>query len=174
MAVSSISSDYTGRKKDISILQYPNPSLVPEYSAIFSFEKASTAKQTVAPSFGSTTRFCSGVQKLVQRYTIILLTNVSSQENFPAFGTSFLYTLQAGISSVDTLRASQIFRLANYEALSALTDYQNQHPEIPSDERIARADLTGIAMYGGSAAFDITIYTEAGDTLDFLVPLPKP
>jgi len=174
MAVASVSSSYTGRKKDISILQYPNPSVVPEYSAIFSFERAVSSKQTVSPAFGHTTRFCAGAQKLAQRYAIILLTNVTSQENFPSFGTSFLYTLQAGISSVDTLRASQIFRLANYEAVSILMNYQNAHPEIPADERVSRVDLVGIAMYGGSAAFDITLYTEAGDRLDFLVPLPKP
>jgi len=159
MAVATISSNYTGRRKDISILQYPD---------------ASTAStQTMFPVFGKTTRMCAGVQKLVQKYAIILLTNINSQETFPLFGTDFLYPLRAGISPVDNLQATQLFNLASYAAVNTLKRYQIDNPDIPADETITTAELTNISVYGGSASFEVTIKTEAGDTIDFVVPIPK-
>ena len=76
MAIAGITSDYTGRKRDISILQYPDAAILDA--------------QTVTPSFGKNARFCAGVQSLVQKYAIILLTNLGSQEMYPNFGTNYL------------------------------------------------------------------------------------
>jgi hypothetical protein len=159
MSVSNITSDYTGRAKDISILQYPDASLVDA--------------QTVLPRFGKHARFCAGVQKLVQRYTIILLTNVTSQPEFPAFGTSLLFTLKSGISPVDKITAGQIFNFASYQAVEVLRAYQSGKQDLPSDEKIVNASLVSVGLYGGYAAFDVKINTEAGESVPFLVPLPK-
>lgn len=159
MGIAKISTDYTARKKDINLFELPDAS--------------KAAAQTVLPKFGKNARFCAGVQKLIQKYAVILLTNVNSQANYPDFGTDFMYTLRAGISPVDKLRASQIFNLASYDAVSTLKNFQIDHPEIPLDERIASATLSSITLYGGLASFDVSITTEAGSTVDFLVPLPK-
>jgi len=159
MAVSSITPDYTGRKKDISILQYP--------------DAQSNKAQTMSVVFGKNTRFCAGVQKLIQKYAIILLTNITSQENYPEFGTSFLYRLQAGISPVDTLLAAQIFRLASYITVNILKEHQVIDQTIPADERIASASLLSVTLNAGTASFDVSITTETGTDVSFLIPLPK-
>jgi hypothetical protein len=158
MAITGTTTDYTGRKKDISVLQYPDGAI--------------SGPQPVVPAFGKVTRFCTGIQKLAQKYAVILMTNVSSQENYPEFGTSLLYTLKRGISPTDRLAASQIFRLASYIAVQAIKSYQIDRSDIPSDERIVNAELTDLVLYGGYAAFDVTITTEAG-SLKYIVPLPK-
>lgn len=157
MGISKITTDYTGRKKDISILQYPDAS--------------KQDAQDVSPKFGHVSRFCAGPQKLIQRYTIILLTNLKSQENYPNFGTNFLYTLKAGISPKDKLLARQIFQLASYAAVGTLKNYQSK-VNVPPDESIKSAILTGISLYGSYVSFDVKITTDAGDSVDFLVPLP--
>lgn len=159
MAIAGVTTDYTGRKKDISILQYPDATLVDA--------------QTVSPKFGKNTRFCAGVQSLVQKYVVILLTNLESQEKYPDFGTNFMYTLQAGISPTDRLLAAQIFNLASYKTVNTIKEYQQEHADIPSDERIVKATLTDISLRGGSVGFDVTITTEAEDTIQFIIPLPK-
>jgi hypothetical protein len=159
MAIASISTNYTNRTKDISILQYPDASTVDA--------------QIVLPQFGGNARFCTGVQKLIQKYAIILLTNIKSQPAFPTFGTNFLYTLQAGISPVDRVRASQIFVLASFQAVTALRRYQVANPSIPDDEKIVRAELVGLDLYGGYVGFSVNIITVAGDNISFVVPLPK-
>jgi hypothetical protein len=84
-----------------------------------------------------------------------------------------MYTLRAGISPVDQLRAAQVFNLASYDAVKTLKNYQIDHPEMPLDEQIASATLSSITLHGGLASFDVSITTEAGSTIDFVVPLPK-
>jgi hypothetical protein len=159
MPISGTSSDYTGRTKDISIFQSADATII--------------GPQDIAPSFGKRARFCAGVQKLIQRYAIILLSNVNSQPNYPDFGTSFMATITAGISPVDKLAAIQIFSAASYDTVLTLRNYQATHPEIPPDEAISRAELNNISLYGSYAAFDVKIFTEAGTSVKFLVPLPK-
>lgn len=159
MAISGVTTDYTGRKRDISILQYPNAQL----------EDA----QTVFPKFGKNARFCAGVQKLIQRYTIILLTNLKSQEKYPEFGTEFLYTLKAGIDPLDSGGAAHIFSLANFEAVSLIKADQAIQEDIPLDEQLQSASLVNIRLYGDSILFNVQITTEAGDTQAFTIPLPK-
>jgi hypothetical protein len=159
MAISGTTTNYTERKKDISILQYPDATLVDA--------------QDVSPRFGKVGRFCAGVQKLIQRYTIILLTNLNSQENYPAFGTNFMYTLQAGISPTDRLQAAQIFNIASYNAVQLLKAHQQEYPDTPSDERIVSATLSNISLIGSSVGFDVSLKTEATDGIKFIIPLPK-
>lgn len=159
MGIAKTTTDYTGRKKDINLFELP--------------DAANPDRQAVLPKFGKNARFCAGVQKLIQKYAIILLTNVNSQVNYPDFGTDLLYTLQGGISPVDQLRAAQIFNLASYDAVNTLKNYQIEHAEIPLDERISSATLSSITLYGGMASFDVSLTTEAGSSIDFVVPLPK-
>lgn len=158
MPIKNITSDYTGRKKDISILQNPDPLLV--------------GAQNVTPSFGSVGRFVAGVQKTIQRYAIILLTNLTSQKFYPEFGTTFISDLSK-YSAVDALQARQLFVMASFSAVSLMQNYQSRHTEIPLDERINSANLIDIIINQQGVYFSISIKTEAGNILDFLLPLPK-
>jgi hypothetical protein len=159
MPIAGTTTDYTGRKKDISIFQSPDATIV--------------GAQDVMAFFGKQAKFCSGVQKLLQKYAILLLSDYGSQPNYPTFGTEFMSTIKAGISPVDKLAAIQIFSLASYDAVLALKNYQTTHPEIPLDERIVRAELRNTTLYSSYVAFEVVIYTEAGEAVNFVVPLPK-
>lgn len=157
--IASTSTNYTDRKKDISIMHSPDATLA--------------GPQRISLAFGKRGQFCAGLQKLIQKYAIILLTNVGTQFNYPVFGTDFLATIQGGISPVDSLRASQVFNLASYDAVSLLKVYQATRDDIPADERIVSASLTGISLYNSSAAFEVAISTEAGSSMNFIIPLPR-
>lgn len=159
MAVSSVTTNYSTRKRDISILQYPVATL-PD-------------AQTVTPKFGKNARFCAGVQKLVQRYAIILLTNLNSQEKYPDFGTDFLYSVQSGINPTDTGAASQLFSLASYSAVKLIKSDQISRRNVPLDEQLNSATLTNISMLGDNVVFDVSIQTMAGTDVQFVIPLPK-
>ena len=159
MGIYAATTNYTDRKKDISIFQNP--------------DGTAEGTQTVLPLFGKNPRFCAGVQKLVQKYAIILLTNITSQSNYPEFGTAFLYTIKGGIDPTDKIAAAQIFNSASYDAVSVLRAHQATDPTIPADERIYTATLTGIALYSTYISFNVTIKTDGGDAIEFVVPLPK-
>lgn len=159
MAIAKQSTDYTGRKKDLSILQYP--------------DVLSIDGKEVAPKFGNPARFCAGVQKLIQRYTVLMLTNINSQEYFPNFGADFLWPLQSGTDPTDSILARQIFTLADYATVNVIKTYQIDNPELPLDEQLDFTTLRNISLYGGFVSFDVKLTTLAGEIVDFLVPLPK-
>lgn len=159
MAISGTSTNYVDRKKDISILQYPDATIV--------------GAQDMRVEFDLVTKYCSGIQKLAQKYVIILFTNIGSQKYYPDFGTEFLWTLQAGISPTDKIAAAQIFNLASYDAVNTLKRHQAERDNIPLDERIASASLEDISLYGGSVSFSVQLNTEASTGVTFLIPLPK-
>jgi hypothetical protein len=160
MPIKSITSDYTGRKKDLDILQHPDASI--------------PGAQNVTPTFTMSGRFCAGVQKLIQRYAIILLTDITSQQYYPNFGTTFMPRLNAS-SSVDRILARQIFTMASAVAVQTIKNYQIYKKDIPADERIVSASLEKIVVDAkrGGISFDVAISTEAGSVIDFLLPLPK-
>ena len=159
MAIARQVLDYTGRRKDLSILQYPDL-VTPDGGEVF-------------PKFGNPSRFCAGVQKLIQRYTILLLTNINSQDFYPEFGTDFLWPLQSGTDPTDSIAARQIFILADYAAVNVIKNYQIDNPDLPNDEQLDFTTLRNITLYGGYVSFDVKLTTLAGEAVDFLVPLPK-
>jgi hypothetical protein len=167
MSINTITSDYTGRKKDISILQYPNP--------------AFSEPQNVFPSFSKTGRFCTGVQKLIQKYTILLLTNLGSQKDYPLFGTTFVQDVIFKSGALDKILATQLFVLANSAVIRAIKSYQITRDDIPEDERLSTVRLNDVVFNNitingktqRQVGFDIKIDTEAGDSVDYVLPLPK-
>jgi hypothetical protein len=158
MAISGISTSYSGRTVDVSILRTPNPKAI--------------TPTAVAPVFGNPSQLCAGTQKLVQRYTIILLSNTNSQPGYPDFGTAFLKTLNQGLSPVDAIGARQIFSLADYNAVNVIQRYQITNPTIPLDEQLESTELLDLTLYAGSISFSVKLTTLAGDAANFLLPLP--
>jgi hypothetical protein len=158
MPIRNSTTSYVGRKKDISVLQNPDGLIADP--------------QEIALKFGERARFCAGIQKLIQRYAILLLTNIGSQKYYPDFGTDLIYKLQAGISTVDLIGATQLFNLANFEAVNTLLNYQIEDTFSPPDERISSATLSDINIISSSIYFSVTITTEALSSISFVVPLP--
>ena len=159
MPILAETTDYSERIVDVSVLQSPDATL--------------PGGQSMAPSFGNPSRFCAGPQKLIQRYVILMLTNIGSQPEYPEFAAPFLWTLQAGISPVDTIRARQIFSIADYSVVGIIKNYQITNPNLPLDEQLASTKLLRLALGGGYAGFDVQLTTLAGSSINFLVPLPK-
>ena len=145
MAISGISTDYTGRTLDVFISQ----GIDPVYTNV---------AQPVAYNFGSISKSCTGVQKLVQRYLIAL------------FNAGLLNTLQqtqnGGVSQIPPA-----FAVANSTVMTAFNAYQAANPSTLTDEQLNTAELTGYSAAGGSVTLQITILTNAGTTVEFITPL---
>lgn len=158
MPIAKITTDYTGRTKDINIFPAINPTIV--------------GPQKVNPSFGNVSSYCAGVQKLVQRYAVALLTVQGSQPNYPNFGTALLKTLM--VSSLTTQSdLSHAFNFANAIVVSQFRNYQKDAVEVPLDEQLDTATLLSVTVSPGyDVTYRIAIYTNAGTTYDFLLPIP--
>lgn len=158
MPIRNVTTDYSGRQKDINV-----------YGAL---DPRSSSVQPVAPAFGPVSSYCAGVQKLLQRYAISLLTVRGSQPAYPTFGTDLLKTLNSsGVMTSGDL--THTFNFANASVISQFRAYQEANPGLPADEQLDTAMLLGVTSpRRGEVNYRIAIYTKAGETLDFLLPIP--
>ena len=157
MPISGTSIDYSTRKKDIHIFQNVDVNKV----------------ATIAPSFGRISNYCAGIQKLVQRYAIALLTAIESQTAYPAFGTSLLTQLSNTNLSIDKTRLTHIFNFANYSVIQLFRTYQSNTTGLPLDEQLDTATLQDIVVTNGTASLSIKLFPVQKDAVIFLIPLPK-
>jgi hypothetical protein len=155
MPIDVTSTDYSGRTKDIHIFQGVDP-----YGAA-----------TVAPSFGKISNYCTGIQKLIQRYTISLLTNIGSQANYPTFGTDLLTKLTTSSFRFNKADLGHIFNFANSKVINEFRAYQRANPG-PEDEQLATAVLQDISFSNGSLFFTVQLYPVQQPSVNFILPLP--
>ena len=158
MPIRNIITDYSGRSKDINIFPTVNP--------------RTKDAQPVVASFGPVSSYCAGVQKLIQRYTIALLTVKGSQPAYPKFGTNLLKQLAvSGIRTRADLTHS--FNFANAVVIDQFRTFQKDsagdHPDEELDTCVLQ-DVTVTKNY--EVNYRVLMYTKAGAILDFLLPIP--
>jgi len=145
MAISNTTTDYTGRTVDMYI---SGP-----------LDSASTAAQSVVYSFGNPSQYIAGVQKLVQRYVISLINS------------GFIEALMGGVNN-NIQSATHIFNLYSWNVILAFKTYQNNNLNQSLDEQLSTVQLTNVAASGDSVNFSAQLITKAGDTVQFVLPLP--
>lgn len=156
MPIGNITTDASGRTRDVSIFRGINP----KGSAV------------ITPTFGLVSQFCVGIQKLVQRYGIALFTIIGSQRDYPAFGTNFLSTLQTSNNILNQVNVQHIFNFANFEVVQSFRAYQATQTDLPLDEQLSTATLINFSAVGDTVSFNVQLTTMAGDTVDLVLPLP--
>lgn len=157
MPISAVTSDYSGRTKDISIAYKVNPTFV--------------GAQNTDLKFGPVSAYCSGVQKLVQRYMIALLTQIGSQPGYPNFGTGLLAKLHNSGGLTKTA-VGHIFNFANANVVAAFREYQTANPSNFKDEQLNTATLNNVSVGQGNISLNINILTVSGTNVVFVVPIP--
>lgn len=156
MAISNVTTDYSNRTLDVHIFQGVNP-----YGAA-----------SVDPSFGRISNYCTGVQKLVQRYAILLLTTLGSQPNFPDFGTALLTNITQTTYNLNNSDLGHLFNFASAKVIGIMQNYQRANKGIPEDEQLNTAVLNNVSFSNGTVYFDVQIYPVNRDALSFVLPLP--
>ena len=155
--ISSTTTNYSNRTVDIHILKGTDVTL--------------PNAQPVNVCFGKPSSFCTGVQKLVQRYAISLLTVLGSQIDFNGFGTTLLVdTNMSGLQTISDL--THLFNFANLKVTTDFRQYQATLANGPLDEQLNAATLTDISVSGDSVSMSVTITTMAGSDIPFVIPLP--
>ena len=140
----NLTTDYTGRQKDLHIS--------------WGIDPAYAGPKLVTYSFGKVSACIAGVQKLAQRYLISL------------FNTGLIRQLQSARGS-NIQEATHIFNFANWAVLKEFRAYQNDHPTIPADEQIATAQLTDISVSAGRLRLNVELHTKAGRNIPIVLPI---
>jgi hypothetical protein len=166
MAVKSTIYDYSEHPlKDVNICQGAG--------AGGGLNVTSPEKQPVTFAFGRISSYIAGIQKLVQRYIILLLTQKGSQPIFPSFGTDFMAAIKSK-NMVTYEDAIHEFNFANMQVIETFREYQANTPNIPDDEQLNTAVLNSLAYdsASNSAVFNVRIYSNTGENVDYILPIP--
>lgn len=117
---------------------------------------------------GKNGELIAGIEKLVQRFAIELLTEATTLTYLPARGTEFITAARSGqwqtTGDVKSAFNSSLVSLA--ENLQAEEDAAD-----PADERFGSAELISVSLFGDSVTLSVRITSLAGTTFTALLPL---
>lgn len=160
----TVSTDYSGRLVDLEFLQ-----------SITSINDVTAVSKSIALQ---QPKMVTGMQKLLQRYTTILLTTLGGVHLMPDQGTRFLsQVLRGGGRSRGHIL--QTFAFANVDVIEQLRREDNatdlfgqQEP----DEMIGIANLIDYTVDTGKGILSLVIYIEnkVGETFNYVLPVPIP
>lgn len=117
---------------------------------------------------GQSGALITGIEKLVQRFLLELLTEQGSLDYLPGRGTLFIAALRAGIvrTSQDlfsTFGSSEVDIRNNLRQEEELSD--------PADERYGSAELISASLFGDTATLTIRVESLAGESRTLIYPL---
>jgi len=118
---------------------------------------------------GQSGALITGIEKLVQRFLLELLTEQGSLEYQPDRGTFFMTSLRHGIvqTSADLFSEFSAAELDVKERLKLEEDFEND----PEDERYAEAVLLSASLFGDTATLSIQVSSIAGESRTVIYPL---
>lgn len=114
-------------------------------------------------------KIVSGIQKLVQRYLLELLTEYGSMPYAYERGTSFLYEARSGLFSTQIDVLGAFARANSLIAENLRNDATDTDPE---DELFDSAAVDSIVFSPGKVTIYATILSKAGTSRQILLPLP--
>ena len=147
--------DYAGRTVDLLAFDDARPS-------------GDTLLTQLMVKEGQSGALITGIEKLVQRFLLELLTELGSLDYLQGRGTLFMTALRAGV-----VRTSQDL-FSNFS--SAEVDIRNnlrQEEELtdPDDERYGTSALLTASLFGDTATLTIRIDSVAGESRTVIYPL---
>lgn len=153
-------SNYSGRQVDLELLQHvekPVPYI------------------RVTPGIADGTRIVSGIEKAVQRYAKLLLTNIESVRFHQWYGSNMLPMIANGAISTEP-QMELVFAIASDRAVTAMMSDDNDFETFgtpPDDERIETAELDHIELDVANATIHIQVNLTmvSGDTYIYVTPV---
>lgn len=149
-------TNYSGRTVDMLLLQF-----VPEPAADL----------PVKPDVSKYPRMTTGIEKLVQRFAQLFLTQVGSVMNMESEGTEFMNLLGTGhIYDESTLRAAAA--AANKAVFSQIRT-EDLGLSTPDDEMLVESTVKDISLDRARATVSVTfaLTTASGDKYVYTVPV---
>jgi hypothetical protein len=152
-------TDYSDRQIDVELMQ-----TVSRPSGVTPLDLAFTTTDT---------RAVTGMQKMAQRYTVLLLTQLADVHFAQDQGTDFWRDMLRGAAQ----NRGQVTMAFNFSSIDAVAQMQADdglaiYGTIPDDERIVSATLTDFDMNIATATLYLRVLltSRAGDTYTYVLP----
>jgi hypothetical protein len=155
----AVKSNYSGR--DIDLLIFQGTAVEGDQKIFLGFN----------PEGGEVT---TGIQKLLQTFTILFLTEKGSVPAMPERGTNFLLAVRLGrLNDESDVQAE--FSLA-VEAIKELFSLDDFNDTLSDDERLDSAELQSVNIdkNGSLLTLQVKVNSLAGDSRDIFLPIPVP
>ena len=157
----AFTTDYSGRQVDVEFMQTVTKpaSLIPLH----------LSWQSSPP------KIVTGLQKMVQRYTVCLLTRLGDVLFDQTFGTTFWSDILRGAAqNSGQIQAAMAF--ANADVLTQMRSEDadtTTYGAIPEDERLAAAQLIGFTVDSNTGTFQLQIQLTSvqGDSYTYILPV---
>tara|TARA_B100000745_G_scaffold299007_1_gene248835 strand:- start:3969 stop:4454 length:486 start_codon:yes stop_codon:yes gene_type:complete len=117
---------------------------------------------------GKSGELITGIEKLIQRYTIELLTEQGTLVYLPNRGTGFITSARQGFWRT-TADVQDAFSLASPDMSRNLRGEESTSD--PDDERFDSAKLLAVSLLGDEVTMSIKITSLAGSTFTAVLPI---
>lgn len=161
-----VTYSYSGRQVDLELLKsVVNPS--------YSFQRVYPSVANVPPVLDSDPKSVTGVEKAVQRYTNLLLTNLGSVHLREDLGGMLVIRVFNG-SVASTADLVNLFAIANHNALVAMAtdDTDESFGYQPDDEKIYDVELIDSNIDYASATISLSLGLHMVSGLDYKYVIP--
>tara|TARA_B100001750_G_C15428893_1_gene557065 strand:- start:251 stop:736 length:486 start_codon:yes stop_codon:yes gene_type:complete len=148
-------TDYIGRTVDIAAFKGWTPDT-----------RVQVTQALVLP--GKSGELITGINKLIQRYVIELLTEKGTLIYLPLRGTEFITSARAGYWRT-TADVQDAFSLASPDVGNNLRGEESESD--PDDERFDFAELLSVSLLGDEVTMSIKITSLAGTTFTAVLPI---
>lgn len=122
----------------------------------------------------NTVNMVTGIQKLAQQYTNLLLTDLGSLKFENNIGGSIINSIRKGEVQTEGYLI-HLFNMANHNAITIMqNDYTSlPYSKIPADERIKSTNLIDLELdfTNASISIEVEIVSEAGSEYTFIIPV---
>lgn len=132
----------------------------------FTGAKKTGQHQLVEALFTNGGSVCTGIQKLIQDWILLMLTPKGSLPFDPERGCSFLEEA-LGARTEEAVRVAFVF--ANADVIQQLRNMEEG--EQNDDERIDSVTLDSINIIGGTISVSVTLTSMAGDSREVQLPI---
>lgn len=117
---------------------------------------------------GQSGAITTGIQKLVQRFLLELLTEAGSLDYQPGRGCLFITRVRAGLINT----SASLFSAFATAELDIRNNLRNEDTfNDPDDERYQRATLISASLSGDKAFLNIRVLSVAGESREIIYPL---
>jgi hypothetical protein len=148
-------ADYVGRKSDVTAFD----GLLPAGEVLLTQQLASDTHSG---------KIVTGIQKLVQRFLLELLTEQDSMPYLPERGCLFLYEARAGYWHTQLEVQGAFARAVSQIRRNLRNDEIDSDPD---DERFGSAELLGVSLSAGAARLSISLASLAGIDRPVILPI---
>lgn len=146
----STSTDYSGRKVDLSI-----------------FPDNTVPNVPVEASFSMGSRAVAGPLAIAQSFSLALLTPLGHYASDPNYGS----TLLSDLTEKKVEYPSDVLHAFALATIGVLSYFDANLPDAPADEKIATVVLDSYNVQGTEIDLSIALTTQAGSTVTFLLPV---